>query len=187
MIPFYSRDRVEEKYRDCFGHDTYGCPKILAWGDEGKLSVGAFCSFSDDVVIFLDGEHRTDWITTYPLTGSQAAWPEAYGIKGHPRTKGPVIIGNDVWMGYRVIITSGVTIGDGAVIGAGSVVTKDVEPYTVVAGNPAKPIRKRFDDAVIVELLKIQWWNWSREKIHKNAKILVSPPDLETLIKLEKI
>ena len=88
--------------------------------------------------------------------------------------KGDIVIGNDVWIGYEAVILSGVTIGDGAIIGTRAVVTKDVPPYTIVGGVPAKKIRKRFSDNVISELLKLQWWNWSENKIKKNIAAIQS-------------
>lgn len=88
--------------------------------------------------------------------------------------KGDIVVGNDVWIGYEAVIFAGVTIGDGAVIGARAVVTKDVPPYTVVGGVPAKPIKKRFNDETITELLKLKWWNWSEEKISQNIKSIQS-------------
>lgn len=86
--------------------------------------------------------------------------------------KGDIIIGNDVWIGYEAVILAGVSIGDGAIIGARAVVTKDVPPYTIVGGVPAKPIKKRFSDETISSLLSIQWWNWSKEKISENIKAI---------------
>ena len=86
--------------------------------------------------------------------------------------KGNIIIGNDVWIGYEAVILAGVTIGDGAIIGTRAVVTKDVPPYTIVGGVPAKPIKKRFSEEIISKLLDIQWWNWSDEKIAKNIKAI---------------
>ena len=88
--------------------------------------------------------------------------------------KGDIVIGNDVWIGFEAVILSGVTIGDGAIIGTRAVVTKDVPPYTIVGGVPAKPIRKRFSDSVISELLKVQWWNWSENRIKKNIAAIQS-------------
>ena len=88
--------------------------------------------------------------------------------------KGGIVIGNDVWIGFEAVILSGVTIGDGAIIGTRAVVTKDVPPYTIVGGVPAKPIRKRFSDDVISQLLKIQWWNWSENRIKKNIGAIQS-------------
>ncbi len=92
-----------------------------------------------------------------------------------PITKGNIIIGNDVWIGSNVIILSGVHIGDGAVICAGSVVTKDIEPYSIAGGVPAKQIRKRFTDEAVEKLLQIQWWNWEEEEIKKWIPLLSSP------------
>ena len=88
--------------------------------------------------------------------------------------KGDIIIGNDAWIGYDAIIRAGVTIGDGAIIGTRALVTKDVEPYTIVGGIPAKPIRKRFDDETIAELERIRWWDWDEEKIKQNISLIQS-------------
>lgn len=158
------------------GDFTYGFPKILHWGEDAKLKIGKFCSIADEVVIFLGGNHRYDWITTYPFSGSgfNKKWPEAAGIKGHPATRGDVVIGNDVWIGYGVTILSGVTIGDGAVIGARSVVTKDVKPYLIIAGTPAKEVKKRFTEVEIEKMMEIKWWDWPEEKIKNNLHILCS-------------
>jgi len=95
-------------------------------------------------------------------------------IRGHPSTKGDVTIGNDVWVGINTLVLSGVSIGDGAVIGASSVVANDVPPYTVVAGNPARLIRRRFDDETIKKLLEMKWWNWDIQKIKDNMPLLRS-------------
>jgi len=94
-------------------------------------------------------------------------------LEGHPVTKGDIIIGNDVWIGMNATILSGVTIGDGAVIGANSLVTKDVELYMIVGGNPAIPIRKRFDQQTIDRLLRIKWWDWDIEKIKRDVSDLL--------------
>lgn len=139
------------------GEFTYGNPEIKSWGEESKLQVGRFCSISDKVTIFLGGEHRSDWVSTYPFNIFLKKY--AY-IKGHPKSKGDVIIGNDVWIASGATIMSGVTICDGAIIGAHSIVTKDIPPYAIVAGNPAKIIRFRFEQEVIEALLQIKWWDW---------------------------
>src|SRR5215210_7735099 len=94
------------------GRGTYGKPQVLSWRDGTALEIGAFCSISDNATIMLGGEHRTDWVTTYAFTHF---FPEARGFKGHPRTKGDVVIGNDVWVGYEALILSGVRVGNGAV------------------------------------------------------------------------
>jgi acetyltransferase-like isoleucine patch superfamily enzyme len=119
----------------------------------------------------LGGEHRSDWLTTYPFT---ALCAQANCFSGHPKTKGDVLIGNDVWIGNSALILSGVKIGDGAVIGARSVITKDVAPYSIFAGNPAKFYRFRFDEEKIAELLKISWWEWPFEKIMQAWPLLLS-------------
>ncbi len=113
------------------GEYTYGIPTVLRYENNAKLFIGKFCSIADGVVIFLGGEHRTDWITTYPFS---MLWEEAREIKDHPSTKGDVIIENDVWIGRYATILSGVTIGSGACIGAKSFISCDVPPYSVFVG-----------------------------------------------------
>ncbi len=147
------------------GKWSYGGLTVHARGVTTKLTMGAFCSIAPGVQVFLGGGHRMEWVTTYPFS---SLWESGKHISGHPTTKGDVIIGNDVWIGMESIIMSGVNIGDGAVIGARSVVTKNVDPYTIVAGNPAKIIRKRFDEETISRLLNIKWWEWEDDLI-KNA------------------
>jgi len=156
------------------GKYTYGHPTIIKGNNAGNLIIGKFCSISDQVVILLGREHRKDWITTYPFPAFPGDWPEAAEIPECERSKGDVIIGNDVWICYGATILSGVNIGDGAVIGARAVVTKDVPPYAVVAGNPARIIGKRFDDKMIEKLLELKWWDWSEERIRADIKILCS-------------
>lgn len=131
------------------------------------------------------GEHRPDWVTTYPFSGLPQIFEWARGIIGHPKSKGPTIIGNDVWIGQFSLILSGVTVGDGAVIGAKAVVTKDVPPYAIVAGNPARLIRYRFSQEQIKQLLEIKWWNWDLATIQKFVKELCSP-DIDKFISLAK-
>jgi len=181
---FYTKNFLRnevEKGVVSIGDYTYGKPKVLHWGEDAKLKIGKFCSIADEVVIFLGGNHRTDWVTTYPFPVLVSDWPEAGLIKGHPGTKGDVVVGNDVWIGYGATILSGTVIGDGAVIGARSVVTKNVEAYAIVAGNPAREIKKRFNQSQIERLLEIKWWEWSIEKIKKNIKLLCSG-DIDNLL-----
>lgn len=155
------------------GDHTYGFPTIVKFSDKYKVKIGKFCSISANVKIFVEANHRIDWVTTYPLSLKVFNNPpENYG---HPIGRGDVVIGNDVWIGSDVIIImSGVTIGSGAVVGAGSVVTKNVLDYEVVGGNPAKHIRFRFPEHQIVALLEIAWWDWKIEKIHSNIDLLES-------------
>lgn len=172
-IKFYTKDHLIGARFD-IGDFTYGKPEILTWGEETKLIIGKFTSIADGVKIFLGGEHRTDWVTTYPFPVLETYWPEAAKIKGHPKTKGDVIIGNDVWIGGDATILSGVKIGDGAVIGAGAVISKDVPPYAIVAGNPGVIVKYRFKKSIIKKLLKLQWWEWPTKKIRENVDILCS-------------
>lgn len=113
-----------------------------------------------------------NWITTFPV---RIAFSDPLACKdGLPASKGKTIIGNDVWIGYRAVVLSNVTIGNGAVVGACAVVTIDVPPYTLVAENPARIIKKRFDDNQIDELLKIRWWDWPIEEIQDISPMLCS-------------
>jgi acetyltransferase-like isoleucine patch superfamily enzyme len=165
----YTKNLLGDRYE--IGEYTYGNPNIVSWGKEATLKIGKYCSIAGNVVIFLGSEHRTDWISTYPFS---IFLEEGKSIKGHPSTKGDVIIGNDVWIGFNVIIISGVTIGDGAAIGAGSVVAKDVPPYTIVSGNPARIVRYRFNEETIQKLLQIRWWDWPDEKVKENIHLICS-------------
>ena len=115
-----------------------------------------------------------DWISTYPFNVFTNSFPNAKSIKGHPWSKGNVNIGNDVWIGQNATILSGINIGHGAVIATNAVVTKDVKDYEVVAGNPAKVIKKRFDEDTINRLLELKWWDWDSEKVNSNVEILCS-------------
>ena len=161
-----------------YGHDGI---KIIQSGEGKTLRIGKFCSIAEGVVVFLGANHRVDWLTTYPFGHiHENKFPKVSREHGHPATKGDVIIGNDVWIATNAVIMSGVKVGDGAVIGAYSIVTKDVPPYTIVAGNPAKQIRKRFSDEVINKLLELKWWNMDESKINEISDILCSN-DIEKL------
>lgn len=170
---FYTKDFLKN-FGDLvdIGSYTYGNPCLFHWGEDSKLKIGKFCSIADDVKIFLGGNHRMDWITTYPFSALKEEWPEAKDVKGHPATKGDVVIGNDVWIRYGATILSGVKIGNGAVIGAMAVVSKDVEPYSVVVGNPALEVKKRFSKDVIEKIENLKWWDWSDSEIRKYVKLL---------------
>ncbi len=140
-----------------------------------KLIIGKFCSIGENVKFIMNAaNHNLSAITTYPFT---AIMQEKNGInKEHLAelpNKGDTVVGNDVWLGQSVTIMPGVHIGDGAVIGSNSVVAKNVLPYTIVAGNPIKEIRKRFSEEEINTLLEIKWWNWDIDKIIKNSEIIL--------------
>ncbi len=153
-----------------FGRSTYGNPTIHSWGEGATLEVGSFTSIAPGVQIFLGGEHRIDWVTTFPFS---VLW-EGKDAAGYSKTKGDVLIGNDVWIATEAIIMSGVTIGDGVVIGARAVVTKNVPPYAIVAGNPAIVMKQRFDDKTIQRLLDVKWWSWSDSKIKAALPLLLN-------------
>lgn len=168
---------TQDAFRDKdfkIGEYTYGIPKVRFENLEANLEIGKFCSISDNVTIFLGGNHRSDWLSTYPFSVMPNEFPEASEILGHPSTKGSVIIGNDVWIGTNVIIMSGVNIGNGAIVGAGSVISKNIGDYEIWVGNPAKFVKKRFEDSVINDLNKMQWWDWKIEKIKENLPLLCS-------------
>ena len=165
------------------GRFTYGLEGLTVreWGEGASLTIGAFCSIAEGAQIFLGGNHRADWITTYPFGHIHQELLGANATAGHPATNGPVVIGNCVWVGSNATIMSGVSISDGAIIAANATVTKDVGPYEIVGGNPAKLIRKRFDDLIIEKLLELKWWNLATEQVREISSILCSPPDIEGL------
>ena len=139
-----------------------------------KLIIGKFCMIASGVTFIMNGaNHLTDAITTYPFAIFDNGWEGAMDGKSYP-SKGDTIIGNDVWIGYNATILAGVKIGDGAIIGTNATVTKDVAPYSIVGGNPAKEIRKRFSEEEIDVLLEMKWWDWDIEKITQNLRHLTS-------------
>jgi len=145
------------------GRHTYG--NILQ-RHHGHVKVGNFCSISTGVHAVFLWDHRGDWITTFPFY----TWTEEIPVNCTKDNE--IVVGNDVWIGTNVMLLGGAKIGDGSIIGACSVVAGNIPPYTVVVGNPAKPIRKRFSDEEIEALLKIEWWNWEDEKIRENIGLL---------------
>lgn len=133
-----------------------------------KLIIGKFCMIASGVSFIMNGaNHLSESVSSYPFAIFGNDWQNAMNGKSYPK-KGDTIIGNDVWMGHNVTIMPGIKIGDGAIIAANSTVTKHVEPYSVVGGNPAAIIRKRFSDENIKWLLNTRWWDWDIEKITKN-------------------
>ncbi len=140
-----------------------------------KLIIGKFCAIGKGVEFIMNGaNHRMNSASTYPFNIMGGGWERVTpSLKDLP-IKGDTVVGNDVWIGQNVTVLPGVHIGDGAIIGANSVVSKDVQPYTVVGGNPIKLIRRRFDDGTTEFLLGLKWWDWSAEKIFKNLELLCS-------------
>jgi acetyltransferase-like isoleucine patch superfamily enzyme len=154
---------------------TYGLENlnVRSWGEGAKVYIGSFCSIADRVQLFAGGNHRTDWVTTYPFGHISKDVFDWHG-DGHPATKGDIVIGNDVWLGSGCTIMSGVTIGDGAVVAANATVVKDVPPYAIVGGNPAKVIKHRFTEEQISALLLNPWWEKSDQEIQELIPLLCS-------------
>ncbi|MBT8233763.1 MAG: CatB-related O-acetyltransferase [Saprospiraceae bacterium] len=137
-----------------------------------KLKIGKFCMIASGASFIMNAaHHQTKSISAYPFDIFGDDWRHAMANKSYPY-KGDTIIGNDVWIGHKATIMAGVKIGDGSIIAANAMVVKDVEPYTIVGGNPAQVIKKRFDDETIKKLLEIEWWHWDIEKITANVQNL---------------
>ena len=141
-----------------------------------KLVIGKFCSIACGAkFIFTSANHTLKSLSTYPFPIFFEEWGlDSANITEAWDKKGDIVIGNDVWIGYEAVILSGVTVGDGAIIGTRAVVTKDVPPYTIVGGVPAKCIRKRFDEETVTKLRELKWWEWSDEKIKENLSAIQS-------------
>ena len=140
-----------------------------------KLIIGKFCAIAKGVEFIMNGaNHRMRSATTYPFNIMGHGWEKATPSPDDLPLKGDTVVGNDVWIGQNVTVLPGVHIGDGAIIGANSVVAKDVPPYCVAVGNPAAVVRKRFDEQTIDFLLKLKWWDWPAEKIFDNLEALCS-------------
>ena len=137
-----------------------------------SLRIGKFCSIACGAkFLFASANHTQASVSTYPFPIFFEEWDLDIGdVTSAWDHKGDIVIGNDVWIGYEAVVMAGVTIGDGAIIGARAVVTKDVPPYTIVGGVPARKIRRRFSDNVIARLLELKWWDWPAEQIQRNIK-----------------
>ncbi len=140
-----------------------------------KLTIGKFCALGTGTKFIMNGaNHRMDGASTFPFPIFGGTWAEHMNLLGDLPSKGDTVIGHDVWFGFNSLIMPGVTIGNGAIIASGSVVTEDVPDYAIVGGNPAKVIKKRFDDTTIKQLLNIAWWHWSMDKITDNIRAIMS-------------
>lgn len=183
------RDLRERGLDVSVGKFSYGVPQISFSGEKGRrLVVGSYCSIAAGVSIYvgIQGRHTTDFLSTYPISmifGRPSDIETSAALSGNL----DVEIGNDVWIGRDALILAGVSIGDGAVIAARSVVTTDVPPYAIVGGIPAKIIRYRFDDDVINRLLKLKWWNMPESLLRKNLAIFYSSNMTEVLARIEKL
>ena len=136
-----------------------------------KLIIGKFCAIASETRFLMTGDHKLDAISTYPFPIFQQGWEKAFNVCEFP-IKGNITIGNDVWFGYNSFIKGGITIGDGAIIAANAVVVKNVPAYSIVAGNPAKVVKMRFDELAIKRLLNVAWWDWEIDKINQNLSII---------------
>lgn len=141
-----------------------------------SLTIGKFCSIACGAkFVFNSANHTLKSLSTYPFPLFFEAWElDRRNVAASWDNKGDIVVGNDVWIGYEAVVMSGVTIGDGAIIGTRALVTKDVPPYTIVGGVPAKPIRKRFSDDDIARLLEIKWWDWPDSRIAQNIDAIRS-------------
>ncbi len=155
------------------GLKSYGEPILR--GDISDVYIGKFTSIAQGVIFDCGFHHNYDFTSTFPFN---VFYQSANHINTHPKTKGDIHIGNDVWIGEGCLIMGGVKIGDGAVIGSRSLVTKDVEPYSIVAGIPVEHKKYRFPKEAIAELLNIKWWDWEESKIEKWIPMLMNDVDL---------
>jgi virginiamycin A acetyltransferase len=153
------------------GDHSYGQPRIIE-PDLAQLRIGRFCSIGPNVTIVL-GNHRTDLVSSFPFKTLAHIWPTAADGMADHETRGDVTIHHDVWFGANSLVLSGVEIGSGAVIAAHAVVRDDVPPYAIVAGNPARIVRHRFDEATIERLLKVAWWDWPDATIREHLPLMM--------------
>jgi acetyltransferase-like isoleucine patch superfamily enzyme len=171
----YSSERL------AMGRSSYGDPLVATFpGDTAHVRIGAFTSLGPDVILMDGGDHRIDWVSTFPFRAALGL-PGAYE-DGHPSSRGDIEIGNDVWVGRGARVRSGVTIGNGAVVAGYAVVTRDVRPYAIVAGVPAREIRRRFTDEQIEALERIAWWDWPMEDVLRRVPQLCSD-DVDAFIR----
>ncbi|MFB6551926.1 CatB-related O-acetyltransferase [Streptomyces sp. NPDC056405] len=157
---------------------------LYAYGPE-KLIIGRYCAIASGTRFLMAGaEHPTMGVSTFPFTMFGGAWAEATLdlVTGMP-SRGDTVVGNDVWFGHGVTVMPGVRVGDGAIVAAGSVVTGDVPPYTVVGGNPARPIRSRYDADDVARLQRAAWWDWPVELVTRHVRTIMSgsPADIEAI------
>jgi acetyltransferase-like isoleucine patch superfamily enzyme len=159
------------------GKYTYGTVGITTAGGLHNIKIGKFCTIATDVIVFVGNNHHTEWVSTFNFGASHCETFPKHHMQDMPKKDGDIIIGNDVWLGQGVRIMSradDIVIGDGAVIAAHSIVTRSVEPYTIVGGNPAQVIKKRFDDKTIEKLLSLKWWDLPEPIINELTDLLCS-------------
>jgi acetyltransferase-like isoleucine patch superfamily enzyme len=164
------------------GEQSYSRPHVEWYvGDTGRIHIGKWCSIHPTVRMFSGGEHNPDWVTTFAIR-ARLHLPGGFE-DGQPRTRGDITVGNDVYFCMDAVVLSGVTIGDGAIIGARAVVTDDVPPYAIVGGVPARVVRRRFGEEEIEALLRVRWWDWPTEQVIDNVA-LMSQPDIGAFLRV---
>ncbi|MEH3117909.1 MAG: CatB-related O-acetyltransferase [Methylorubrum populi] len=167
-------EKLVRRWKFSIGAYSYGRPKVRFPESGSRLTIGRYCSIADKVEILLGGDHRLDWVSTYPFAAMAGLWPGADAPQDYHASRGDVSIGHDVWLGSGCMILSGVTVGHGAVVAARAVVTRDVPPYAVVAGNPARIVHRRFDEATTAALVETAWWDFSHETVTRWVPLLQS-------------
>ena len=162
------------------GNMSYYAPNVVKYkGDTGRVIIGSFASVAPDADFYVGGLHRVEWVSLYGLR-AMLELPGAYE-DGFTHGRGDIVVGSDTWITNGCTVMSGVTIGDGAVVGTKAVVAKDVRPYAIVVGNPAKEIGRRFGDEQVEALLRIKWWDWPTELVKERVDAL-SSPDVDAFI-----
>jgi acetyltransferase-like isoleucine patch superfamily enzyme len=174
-------ERLRQSGRVRIGFGSYGSPAVVDYTGryDYAVSIGNYCSFADEVVILVDPQHHVEWTTTFPIRAH--LFGDRSYQDGSPLASGPVTIGNDVWVGYRATILGGCTIGDGAVVATGAVVTRDVRSFSIVGGVPAREIRRRFADDVCDELSEVRWWDLHPDSVRLLEPFLSGTPDVAAL------
>jgi|GEM_PF-931445 len=177
------QERVQRHLADgtlVMGNMSYYAPNVVKYqGDTGRVIIGNFASVAPDADFYVGGLHRTEWVSQYGLR-TMLDLPGAHE-DGFTHGRGDIVVGSDTWVTNGCTVMSGVTIGDGAVVGTKAVVARDVRPYAIVVGNPAREIRRRFSDEQIDALLRIRWWDWPTEQVKQHVELICSP-DIDAFI-----
>ena len=177
------QERAQQHLADgtlVMGNMSYYAPNVVKYaGDTGRVIIGNFASVAPDADFYVGGLHRTEWVSQYGLR-AMLDLPGAHE-DGFTHGRGDIVVGSDTWVTNGATVMSGVTIGDGAVVGTKAVVAKDVRPYAIVVGNPAREIRRRFSDEQVEALLRIRWWDWPTEKVKRHVE-LISSPEVDVFI-----
>lgn len=188
LKPLITSDKIKvgdySYYDDTEHAEEFETRNVLYHFGTEKLIIGKFCALATDVKFIMNGaNHRRDGASTYPFPIFGEDWGEHMNLALDVPSPGDTVVGDDVWIGRGAIIMPGVNIGSGSIIATGSVVTKDVPPYSVVGGNPAKLIKQRFSDTEIEQLLNAAWWDWPIDHITQNIETIMtgSPADVVVL------